>query len=223
MQKRNTTNLAKHLVAMLDKRKPDLFQNPAIISALALDPRFCNELDDDQKNTAVENLTNLWKRLVPQDTPSIESITLNDSEESSDEDITMANTTILSNFMKRKEGRVCADSRPFDIRGAITSFMEEKHEISDGTILDFWIQKKNKCPELYMLAEVILAISPTQAVVERSFSTLSYIFNTLRNRLSDKMIDDILIISLNKDLFYAVNEQELNSLINTIRKKNTLK
>lgn len=189
-----------------------------------MDPRFCNELDDSQKNIAIPNLINLWERLLHQDTPSVESITLNDTEDSSDEYITMANTTILSNFIKRKEGRVSADMRPFDIRRAITSFMVEDHQIPEGTILDFWIINKDKYPELYILAETILTITPTQAVVERSFSALSYVFNSRRNSLSEQMIDDILLISLNKDLFYTIREKDLSSLSDNVRhKKNTMK
>lgn len=212
LKRGNITNLANHLLEMLERRTPQLLENPAVISALALDPRFCNDLDDDQKKTAITSLTDLWERLMQQDLPSIETITLDDAENSSDEDITIANTTILSKF-KRNDGQTLANRNSFDIRSAISLFMAESHDIPEITILEFWILNKVKYPELYSLAEIILAISPTQAVVERSFSVLSYIFNSYRNRLSEEMIDDISIISLNKDLFYAINEKDLNSLM----------
>lgn len=59
---------------------------------------------------------------------------------------------------------------------------------------------------------VIFAISPTQAIVERSFSTMGYVFNERRSMLSKQMLEDILIIGLNSDLFYKNNVDELKSL-----------
>lgn len=210
LQKQNITNLSKHLIEMLEKRKPQIIMNPAVISALALDPRFCYKLDDIQKEIAITNLLNLWNRLK-HDTLSAESLTLNDTNNSSDEDITIGDTTILSNFIKRLESQKSTVIQTFEIREALSSFMTREHEVPNGTILDFWLLKKNEYPELYELAEIIMAISPTQAVVERAFSALSYTFNSRRNSLSEQMIDDILLISLNKDLFYANNEKDLAS------------
>lgn len=83
---------------------------------------------------------------------------------------------------------------------------------TEKTVLDYWNARKDECKELYKLAEVILSISPTQVIVERSFSTLSYVFNSLRNRLSPKNLDDILIISLNENLFREINDNDLNEL-----------
>lgn len=88
----------------------------------------------------------------------------------------------------------------------------KQHDLVEGTILDFWNEKRNEYPELYELAEIVLAISPTQAMVERSFSTLNYVFNDLRNQLSSELLEDILCTALNEDLFDAVNKEDLNEL-----------
>lgn len=230
LKKQNITKLAEYLLDMLGKRKTQLIENSTMTSALALDPRFCSELNSTQIQIAIDNLANLWQRLRSLKTHDLceetATINLNDTA-SSDEDITISNTTILKEYLKRQntEQSLCqvptADS--FDIREAIRSFCMKKHELEEGTILDFWNGKKDMYPELYKLAEVILAISPTQAMVETSFSTLSYVFNKLRNQLSSQLLEDILCIALNEDLLFAVNKEDLDQLTNEneIKHKNT--
>lgn len=215
MRKQSITQLAKHLFDMLSKRKNDLISNSSMIAALALDPRFCAELGDAQKRVALDSLENLWKRLnnsVGEEQVAI----LNDSNTSndSDGDITINKTTILKVIMKRKNLNIepVAEVSSFNIRDALLRFMSHDHDITEGTILDFWNLKQKEYPKLYELAEVILAISPTQAMVERSFSVLNHVFNNRRNRLGANLLENILFISLNEDLFKFVNNQDINAL-----------
>lgn len=93
-----------------------------------------------------------------------------------------------------------------DIREQISAFLHANHILPDGTILDYWNNNQVKYPELYALAKIIFAISPTQAMVERSFSTMAHIFNERRNGLSMTLLELILIIALNADLFYAITK-----------------
>lgn len=54
-------------------------------------------------------------------------------------------------------------------------------------------------PELYEIAMVILAVPTTQVSVERTFSTLKLILSDLRSSLSDKTLQNILLVKLNHD------------------------
>lgn len=103
LRKHNKTRLAEHLLSMLARRKHELLGNPALISSLALDPRFCSDLDENQTEIAIETLTELWKRLQ---TTNDDLSTIGENAEcsvveldsSSDDDITISNTTSLKEY-----------------------------------------------------------------------------------------------------------------------------
>lgn len=205
-RKENMTGLAKYLLDMLAVRKSKLMETTTMSSAIALDPRFCSELGEQEKKMAIATLENLWSHL--KSIKEGESISLSDSEES-DEDITIMNTTILNKYCKRRP----AMEKKVSIKALTERFISEEHILLNGTIHDFWKSKKDIYPELFELAEVILAISPTQVIVERAFSTLSYVFNFRRSRLAGKLLEDVLVVSLNSELFYSVNRDDLDEII----------
>lgn len=64
-----------------------------------------------------------------------------------------------------------------------------------------WRARKSTHPELYELAMVILAAPSTQVSVERAFSALNLVFSDLRCGLSDEVLQNILLIKLNGDVF----------------------
>lgn len=196
----NKTTLAQNLLSKMMQREHQFFGDPAIACALALDPRFCGQMTVEQKNVAQDALTKLWQRLK-NDHPN----TSPEGLDSSDVDITIESTTMLMKYLERPTQQI------IDLPSIISAFAEAQQPIADVTILGFWELNKSIYPELYQLAEIIYAISPTQAVVERSFSTLSYVFNSRRNQLSEKTLGNILISSLNKDLFHSVNEDDKNN------------
>lgn len=73
---------------------------------------------------------------------------------------------------------------------------------SDANIFEYWTNSQESRPELYKLASVLLAVSPTDVVSERNFSVLSFIFNKYRNSLSDKSLELIMFIKCNEKLFF---------------------
>lgn len=201
----NKTTLAQNLLNRLSEREGQFLQNPAMTCAIALDPRFCKTLSAVQKATATENLSNLWKRIHNEiEEEGNDSIDLN----LSDADITVANTTLLTQFFEKP-----SNPSSINISALINKFAETKHHMENMTILAFWEANKNAFPELHKLSEIIYSISPTQAVVERAFSTLSYVFNARRSRLSEKTLESLLLISLNKELFNSVNDIDREALI----------
>lgn len=78
---------------------------------------------------------------------------------------------------------------------------ESEPRISPKTnIIEFWDHIKIKYENLYRLAVVIMAIPSSQTTVERAFSTLSFILQPLRNRLSNDTLANILLIKTNEGL-----------------------
>lgn len=202
--KKTITDLANILLDKLKGRQTKLLDNPTMSAAIAIDPRFCSQLNNQQKYTAIKTLEDLFKR-----TKNVKGeIIVSSDSESDDDDISIKKSTILSKYRDVNAQKV----KDVSIEQSIESFIAEKHNLTDGTILDFWKSKKVSYPALYELAMVILSVTPTQVIVERSFSVLSYVFNCLRNRLSEDMLEDILMIALNVDLFHEVNQEDLNKI-----------
>lgn len=199
-------SLATSLLEAMAKRKPQLIENPTMTCALALDPRFCGDLNGERKTHAINQLLNLWRRVR-----SVlgENVVISDSSDS-EMDISLQSTTILKRFNKQEQ--TCTQNQVstnvFALSEKISDFMCHEHNMPEGTIFDFWAQNRDKFPELHYLSQVIFAICPTQAVVERAFSTLSYVFSIRRSRLNEHLLNDILTLSLNEDLFHQVNEDD---------------
>lgn len=64
-------------------------------------------------------------------------------------------------------------------------------------VLKYWDQKKITHPELSELASMALAVPVTQVSVERLFSSLKFMLDPLRMRLTGSFVDDLLIIRNN--------------------------
>lgn len=62
------------------------------------------------------------------------------------------------------------------------------------------------------MATIFNGCPPSQATVEREFSTLNYIFGPLRSKLSNRILSDIMIIKLNSELLYDFFVQERKDL-----------
>lgn len=58
-RKGNSTGLVSKMIIKLAQRKPQLLDSPTMSAALALDPRFCKELNNEQIGIAVKTLENL--------------------------------------------------------------------------------------------------------------------------------------------------------------------
>lgn len=55
-------------------------------------------------------------------------------------------------------------------------------------------------------------IPPSQAKIEREFSTLGFIFGPLRSNLSDQLLSDIMLCKLNSDLLNDFFSRERTDL-----------
>lgn len=82
------------------------------------------------------------------------------------------------------------------------------------SILKYWEDRKNDDPVLYQLACIINTIAPTQVTVERAFSILNLVYNSRRTSLDPNLLEQLLLINLNKELVGVINKRDLEKLDN---------
>lgn len=96
-----STNLVTTMIDSMSRRKDKLLENPAMLCALNLDPRFCRTLNAEQKKVAVDTLETIWKRhdsIKRKSNLPISVVSDSDSDSSSDDDISVQTTTNLKSF-----------------------------------------------------------------------------------------------------------------------------
>lgn len=86
---------------------------------------------------------------------------------------------------------------------------------SEDSVHTFWESKKTEFRVLYEVANVIYAIPPTQASVERNFSALKYMLTDKRYNLKQDLLEALLLIHLNREKF---NEIQTNEIYNEYSK-----
>ena len=60
-------------------------------------------------------------------------------------------------------------------------------------------RKYETYPLVYLLVKLVLTIPIAFATIERSFSTIKYIKNELRNRMGDQWMNDYLVVYIEED------------------------
>lgn len=215
------TNLAECMSNSLIARKPQLLENVSMITAVFLDRRFSSELSESEVELAKMSLVRLWKR--------VQQFKSNQASNEVGDDNPKSYNQYLDKYFNDK-GVSCAKSRIAlqglgSANGAMTECellqMLEKFEKeavkedrlpSSTNIIEFWESMKVEFPELFVLACIVYAIPPTQCDIERNFSALSFIFNNKRYKLLQCILEAIMLIRLNPDLFARVCAADLNLL-----------
>lgn len=208
--------------------------------ALYLDPRFrCEIVHDEQMiEQAKQSLLNLWRRInyirhnesqaefgtTGNDT-TIQSTNNCSGSSDLDMNIDFNDPSLLDNYLSRNQSQSeqlgnVGESSESTSHGNNYDSIEDELDIfdpeklpSDTDILSYWETMKESHEKLYELAIAVFSIPPTEVQIERDFSHLEYIFSNRRCNLSPDLIDDILLIHLNSDLFYLIKTEELNRLI----------
>ena len=62
---------------------------------------------------------------------------------------------------------------------------------------------------VYLLVKLDLTLLVATATVERSFSVMKYIKNELRNRMGDQWMNDCLIVYIEKDVAYSIDNETI--------------
>lgn len=212
------TNLATCLQSELINRMPMLMKNPMMICAVFLDRRYSSELNPDEKVFAIRTLIKIWEQIRS------DEIKMNENSEM-DGDIEFKfpdNASVLEQYFSSKgvdledknetiNGRAnfsINNARMYDILEQFDKNVGRQHATKG--VLEYWEEKKAIFPEIYLLSTVINAIPPTQATTERCFSSLNFIYDEKRTRLSLTLLEQILLIRLNKDMVFDIFEEDLN-------------
>lgn len=229
LKKNLKTNLAASLLNAINDRKQTVFNNDITICAVFLDPRFRAEiirhksLSDEQ--TAIDKLVLLWEQLkkienqnsnAQNDLSNVSIVDVDCSHDSLDdpnvlnEYLTRGMANSSSNDCENNSKNLNADTDG-DIRFLLEAFDPEWLPANES-VLSYWENAKESHPLLYKLAMAVYAVPPTEVQIERDFSKLENILTSRRLKLEPDTLEAILMLHLNKDLFYAIKEEELNNL-----------
>lgn len=204
-------HFAQTLSEKLDSRGSILLNNMAMISAIYLDPRYKFKLSPEEVQIAKNSLEDLWKRIkiareiqpeldVPEEEDSFEDECVSAGiprayydDRAKPSTGTFVNEILINAFERYDQ----------------TDRLHRKH-----SLMAFWNERRDEEPVLYDLACIIHSIPPTQATVERAFSTLGFIYSAKRTRLKPSLLENILLIRLNRDLVEPINRRDVEALKN---------
>lgn len=199
------SKLSQNLVQCLEWKHDIIFKNPKMECCLFLDPRFRRVILSDRE--AVErtraNLLDLHRHLMS--LKNANPIPIDLSNASSDLHLSFDAQNALNQLMSTRD-MANPDDISMNIEDAIDLFQPEILS-SEKSVLEYWESEKKSI--LYDLAMSIYSIPPTQARVERDFSSVSHIFTERRYQLQQERLEKILLIHFNKDIFFAIKQDIL--------------
>lgn len=192
------TKLSRYLVIAFNARSDSIFNTPEMECCLFLDPRFRNVITREPiayERTKLNSI-NLWNRLQ-----SLRNSATNDSNASSDLNFSFDAQAELEKELNPNQNMT--------IDLAIDLFQPPK-DASKQPVLDSWESQKHSM--LHEVAMALFSIPPTQVKIESDFSILGYIFSDRRYQLTAQHLEQILLINLNKYIFYDVKKEWLNKM-----------
>lgn len=203
-------DFSKNLLLQTNEYHDMLMENPSILGAVFLDPRYQRGLKDNQQ-LAIQFLVNLYMRMQKVENTSSEEIievdvAMNDdiSESDSFDDMDVyLNACGSVGFSTAQQNTSINNNNNNDMERYITEKLLQfvgTVEPLKKSIRDIWEAKKRSDPDLYHLA----------TTVESGFSSLPIVLNSHRTRIGDSTLQNILLVRLNKDLIennYVTNEE----------------
>lgn len=219
------TNLVQMLLFALNKRKPALLDNTFMLCALFLDLRYKVELTSQQNDLAKRLITDAWIKL--QELKSHEEIVEDNAigELHKDDETDLIESYFIArgfeSLIDNEENNARQSNLPTpDLETKKQCLLLELQQFECLTrlhhtvsILQFWEEKNAEFPELYSVAFMFNGIPPSQSTIERNFSALTMIFNCRRSRLSDPLLESILLIKLNVELANSIFTEEREEII----------
>lgn len=196
-------NLAHELQVALERRKGQLFETPNMLAAIYLDPRVKSKLDARQKEISILHLKKLYVRIRQ----------LNKPEPTADEQVNNTLDELDEEFVATENELYPPDE--IDTSSLMVSFTNYdfvKHVNIKSNVMDFWIKSKSEFPLIYELACVVHSVSAGQCYEEQNFSSFSYIRSAQRTSMKAENLKNVLAIRLNKELFYALKEKQINNI-----------
>lgn len=187
--------IANNIIEQMKKREDGLINTPTVFASVFVDPRYRLLMSQDESSTALRHLSEVRERLKRLKEANVERPESTTIFEHTDE------VCELTALLRAKKASNIYYSHPIpDIdffRQILNMPLTENLNVSP---IEFWADWKNIDRELLDIVSIVNAAAPTQASVERVFSALSFILSSRRTRLGDNLLDNILIIRLNKQL-----------------------
>lgn len=198
-----------------------------MLCAVFLDRRFAVLLNADETEFAKKSLFKLYKKAVLiMELDKQEQISQNNEQNES------IGTFDMESFLIGKgcELIVCDENASSNEEVVATVQLNTKlNEIDFLILLDrfgiqfsrihhsipflnFWEENKAIFPELYTISTILNSIPPAQASVERCFSVLSFMYSCSRCNLSLEILQELLLININKDLVEGIFDADMNKL-----------
>lgn len=218
---RCSSGFVKVLMEKIVERQKYLLDTPAMITAIYLDPRFNFEIKNNHNAIQIAKLTlaDMYNRIMQLKEGECTHSSMNkcDDDDSYEElcvsmglGRTFYGTSSVNERIRSEEN--LSRKELFDL---LDAFAAENHRIHNKcSILTYWESRKKSDPILFELATIIYAIPPSQATVERAFSSLNHVFSYKRTNLLQETLECILNIKLNQDLaqeiFQIDEEQEFH-------------
>lgn len=181
-------NLSTNLLKQMDSRHDVLINNPALVAAVYLDPRYQRALKS-QKELAIETLLSIHRKIKNLAPVQEDEATMNESDNSLDD-----LKTNLLHYLNACSGTT-RQQQTQDIETKLRSF--NMTEPIKSSVIEFWNKQKDQFVELFEIASVLMAIPPTQSTVERSFSAFGLVLTHRRTNLGDEILEDILLVRFN--------------------------
>ena len=89
-------------------------------------------------------------------------------------------------------------------------------QLAANSLWDFYFQYRNTFTELWKLVQILLVLPLNTAACERGFSLMNIVKTDRRNRLSDELLDQLMVISLHAK--YTSSEGDEAELISAASK-----
>lgn len=211
LQSKQHNTFVNNLIECMNQRGDDLLGDPLFLSALFLDIRYRVLLNAKpvQKQLAMNQLTLLWKRICalqpkPQEAENTNAPTGHVGGAEIDSNLMDAYLDSLESDSHQQTMTTSSENIMFMLQQFNIEAEKKKREPAIRHPMDYWYENKHAMPELYELAKLVFAVCPTETSVERNFSGLSFVFNRYRGNLSDKTLELIMFVRLNKELFEKV-------------------
>lgn len=223
---RKHTNLAEKLKQTLEKRKRKMLDNQLMLCAIYLDPRYKCEVDKDPEKMQLVRFTleSLWERMKL--VKNGEPVQLENQEPTADDIDSMEKffdeLDEQYNSLGIRSGGSEDGLNGIDYtqdKSHITKAIDKYNSSiqirmkSSENIHAFWEKNKEEYGfELYEIASVIFAVPPTQTSVERTFSALKFMLTDKRYNLNQDLLECMLLIHLNRDIYYRVKAKEIEKV-----------
>lgn len=222
------TTIFENLRQCINDRTHPLLENPFALCTIFLDPRYKCDIDRNEEKLQLVEITlgRLWNKIRIARTGVI-PVKNNDEPANLSGDANSLFNELDSQYESElglRSNEINGAARPnYSVKPSELTKQIDKYKNatanmrikSSESVHKFWECKKTEFGnEIFEIASVLLAVPPTQAEVERCFSALKFIFTAYRYNLKEDLLESLLLVHLNPDLYYLVRSNDLKQNFN---------